>query len=137
MIYSLQPLEGTIDEHTGFYAVLFVICFLSIMIYIHEFIRSDSFFAAIIAFFKFLFISSATVLPVVGWISWNSGTVYANVPVEATLVSTYESNTIERMSKRNISVASAFVTYMTPDGEVVFKRSEGIVYPKNAILYRN
>ena len=53
-------------------------------------------------------------------------------------VATSEAETLVQHYKRgDIYVNSSFVTYLTPDGEVVFKRKEGVVYPRKAILYKN
>ena len=41
--------------------------------------------------------------------------------------------------RHNLSLSPSVFCYyfLTPDGEVVFKRKEGVVYPRKAILYKN
>lgn len=58
-----------------------------------------------------------------------------NTPVTATLL---ESDYVltEKSGKHSTS-DNRYLMYMTPDGPVSFRRYDGKVYPKQAILYKN
>ena len=137
MIYSTEPLIGDLNTHMGFFvcvAFVLVIVFSTLFLKMFE----ESLSRALKETFRVLLILSVGFLLPVGLISWNSGTEYKNTPIEATLVATSEAEALEYRHKRgDVYTISSFVTYATPDGEVVFKRKEGVVYPKRAILYRN
>lgn len=136
MIYSTEPLVRDISTHVGFLVcVAFVLVIVCSKLFYNMFVESLS--HALKETFRVLLLLSVGLLPI-GLISWNSGTEYKNIPVEATLVSTSEAEALEYRHKRgDVYSISSFVTYATPDGEVIFKRKEGVVYPKRAILYRN
>lgn len=55
-----------------------------------------------------------------------------NEPVIATMVHSYESEI--RSGKQLVS--AEFVVYKVPEGEVSFRRTPGVVYSKEAVLYR-
>ena len=136
MMYSIEPLISSADSHFGFFVCVSVVLSAVFITFIANWLEI-SLYHAIETAFRVLLLGFSFLLPI-GLVSWNSGTEYTNIPIEATLVATSETETLEYRYKRgDIYVNSSFVTYLTPDGEVVFKRKEGVVYPRKAILYKN
>jgi hypothetical protein len=135
MMYSTEPLISSADTHFGFFVCVSVVLFVVFATFIANWLEV-SLYHAIETAFRILMILGFSFLLPIGLVSWNSGTEYTNIPITATLVA--EAETLEYHYKRgDICINSRFVTYLTPDGEVVFKRKEGVVYPRKAILYKN
>ena len=137
MMYSIKPLISNADTHVGFFICVSVVLFAVFAAFIVDWVKVCLHHAIETAFRVLLLLGFSVLLPI-GLVSWNSGTEYTNIPIAATLVATSEAETLGyRHKRRDIYVNSSFVTYLTPDGEVVFKRKEGVVYPRKAILYKN
>ena len=58
-----------------------------------------------------------------------------NEPVRATLMD--ETYMLREKSGKHSYSDNSYLMYMTPDGPVSFRRNQGQVYPKEAILYKN
>jgi hypothetical protein len=137
MMYSTEPLISSADTHFGFFVCVSVVLFVVFATFIANWLEVSLYHAIETAFRILMLLGFSFLLPI-GLVSWNSGTEYTNIPITATLVATSETETLEYHYKRgDIYINSRFVTYLTPDGEVVFKRKEGVVYPRKAILYKN
>jgi hypothetical protein len=59
-----------------------------------------------------------------------------NEPVIAEMVTTYDENYEVRSGKSSRMVMGNFVVYKVPEGEVVYQRHQGQVFPKIATLYK-
>ena len=66
---------------------------------------------------------------------WPDKPTPKNAPVRATLMD--ESYMLREKSGKHSYSDNAYLMYMTPDGPVSFRRNQGQVYPKEAILYKN
>ena len=66
---------------------------------------------------------------------WPDKPAPKNEPVRATLMD--ESYMLREKSGKHSYSDNAYLMYMTPDGPVSFRRNQGQVYPKEAILYKN
>lgn len=138
-MYTTYPLANTADNHTGF---LIIFIFSILMCVLLGFIRyssrktgdvdiSDVVYKCIYTFF-------VAFVAVSGYNSYTTGIRPKNEPVVAELVKTIETTEPIRVGKRQFtSVPVMFVVYKTAEGEVSFRRAEGVVYADHAILYKN
>ena len=74
-------------------------------------------------------------LSALSYIFWPDKPAPKNEPVRATLMD--ESYMLREKSGKHSYSDNAYLMYMTPDGPVSFRRNQGQVYPKEAILYKN
>lgn len=133
MHYTLTQLADPNLSHSGFYVIMgitflfsLVVFFIGVAEFGYTYKEASAFPICMVALlFLAAYHNSFNV----------KSPVPTNEPVTATLVSGYE--TVERTTgKYPHDVNVAYVIYKTPDGEVSFKREQGKIYPKSAILYR-
>lgn len=127
MYYTLTQLADPNLSHVGFYAIMGITLLFSLVVF---FIGLVDFGYTYKEASVFPICMTALVLFPTYHNSFNvKSPVPTNEPVTATLV--------ERTTgKYPHDVNVAYVIYKTPDGEVSFKRGQGHVYPKTAVLYR-
>lgn len=133
MYYTVTQLADPNLSHVGFYAITGIALMFSLVVFfigIGE-LRYTYKEAAVFP----ICMLALVLLPTYHYSFNVKSPVPTNEPVTATLVSGYE--TVERTTgKYPHDVNVAYVIYKTPDGEVSFKRDQGNIYPKSAILYR-
>lgn len=137
LMYTIYEKIGTSSDHFGFIVLLiFAIIFVCMCLFVivsenrNSGCRSVGYTVSasyIIAGIMVFMIVSAIV-------SWNTGLVYKNTPVIATLVGEEEKIVQYRSNSFRSDV---FVYYETPEGPVSFRRESGVAYPKTVILYKN
>lgn len=133
MNYSSNPLPliDTLNDHTGFWLVVFV-CVFSLMVLLC--IDDDRKFQ--LQFFSVLIL-------VAGLVSWNTGTITEpkNVKVEGTFVEFLNERHNETRSNGKtssvVTVHKTFVVYEINGSSVLFPATPGTEYPKKAIFYGN
>ena len=130
-MYTTFPLEtiDTINNHTGFWLwLVFVLVVMISMISSYGF--DDEPGTPLIL---------TIITAIVAGISWNTGEVivYANTPVQATLVGFQAEGYNEQRGKSRADQHYKYVVYSTPDGNVMFPATTGIAYPPVAMLYKN
>ena len=130
MYYTTQLLADPNASHVGFYVTLFfLVAFFCVWITVdfEDFIHSslpNAFVSTVVlsvaTYFSF-FVPQPTPL---------------NEPVVAKMVGTFEANYNVNSGKKVKTVQGNYVTYRVPEGDVVFLRGPGQVFPETAILYR-
>lgn len=142
-MYSLQPFYDPNQDHFGFWFVLIIVtivflCYLVLSRTMYEDEREDrrpKTIWAIITWTRAYIVIPAllSILAFTAHVSWKPVPGPSNTRVIGTLVDGYE--TVELSGKRQTS-PTLFVMYRVPEGDVSFKRQPGVVYPKQAILYK-
>ncbi len=132
MEYTTQIIANPNDSNTGFWLVFFICSLIFCLVFIAT-EDDDEYTRNIVRAFFFL-IGSAVCL-YVGYESRKELPVPLNQPTEAYMVGHFESN--ERTSgKYPKDYIAQNVVYRTPDGDISFKRKDGVVYAPKVILYK-
>lgn len=132
-MYTFAQLANENNTHTGFYIILVFVglCVALALLAIAD--DSDARWREVLQVFG----GALLVLVYPFYLSFlKEVPVPRNEAVTATLVENASWNRAESCGKYSTCDYS-YVVYMTPEGEVSFRRGQGIVYPKTAILYKN
>lgn len=131
LYYTTTVIEDINNSHLGFWLLAIAAIIPSIVAFL---IYLETVYTKIST-------SQSFVVPITTWIVLMMYPFYdsyikeyprpKNEPVVATLVHTYESEI--RSGKQLVS--AEFVIYKVPEGEVSFRRTSGVVYSKEAVLY--
>jgi hypothetical protein len=135
-MYTFQPLApiNSINDHSGFVLVGLFMLFVFIIILFNN---DDEY-----NMYK-VFVLCCIPVGLAGAVSWNTGTYseYRNERVTATLVGFQPEgyNVEERSGKttRRVDKHFNYVVYEVNGSRLIFRATEGIEYPKTAILYKN
>lgn len=133
-MYTFNPLPivDTLNNHSGFYFFVFVFVVLCAAI-------------ALDRVFSFIGLITLSCIPlsIVGYISWNSGSIVVpkNEKVIAQYVSLeheYQTQTVSQGKTSRVQVNhNTYVNYKVPEGIITLPAVVGIPYPEYAILYKN
>lgn len=133
-MYSFQPIPtvDTINDHTGFYILTgFIILFYLLLCQSDEWDKIK------------LFLLMSIPVCAIGMVSWNTGSIteYANTKVEATFVKFEAERHNETRSQGKttsvVTVRNLYVVYEVQEKNIILPASQGVEYPKTAILYKN
>lgn len=130
MYYTTEMLADPNTTHVGFYVTIgFIVMFNMVMLAadgIERYLRE----------FKYHFPFWLVVLCIIAHFSFSQQPVPLNEPVVAELITSFDEDFEVRNGKRSTIVTGNFVVYKVPEGEVIYRRSSGKVFPKTATLYK-
>ena len=135
-MYSFQPLAtiDTVNSHVGL-AVVAVICAVwIIMMALWWLVHDDwEFFAQSGIAVPAIVLIAATI------ISFTTGkiTTFENTPVTGVFVGYQTEGYNVKSGKSRVDQHWIYVIYRVPEGDVLMQAGAGMVYPKEAILYKN
>lgn len=132
--YDTFPRIGDYDSHLGFniLAVVFGILIILCTLWLIDTIKEKTLFGLIPGFVILL---SCWGIYIAGINSFGVGEKCTSEKVNVTLMdASFEAE--YKTGKHSVATFS-HVFYMTPDGPVSFRRTNGSTYPKEAILYKN
>jgi len=132
-MYTFYPLEtiDTLHDHTGLIALIIGMAFFCYLMYESDIDYKFSLFVTIIT------------ISIGSYFSFTDGEikVFPNEQVVGTLVGFQAEgySTMEQQGKmtKTVEHRKLYVVYEVPGGNTIFEASKQIVYPKQAILYKN
>ncbi len=134
-MYTFAPLAdiNTVDNHVGFFIICLIVLCTIWLLWVNDEVYDS--IGILLTFGLILLISGA--------ISWNSGTVlnYANTQIIAKFVR-YETEGYSEYrrsgkSTNKVDVHNVYVIYNVDGNDILFPAKVGMVYPKEAIVYKN
>jgi hypothetical protein len=130
MYYTTEMLPDPNASHFGFYLVLGLVLLFTIALFDNS--DREQFFGEL----KFHAPFSVAILTIVWLLSFAPVPMPLNEPVIAKMTTAFDENYEVRSGKRSSMVTGNFVVYKVPEGEVIYQRSPGQVFPSTAILYK-
>lgn len=130
MYYTTEILSDPNATHFGFYLVIGAVIIFNLVVLLIDGI--DIYFHE----FKYHFPFWLVTLCLTAYFSFSPQPVPLNEPVVAELMTSFDEDYRVRNGKRSTIVTGNFVVYKVPEGEVIYRRSSGEVFPKTATLYK-
>jgi len=130
MYYTTEILADPNASHVGFYIVIAATIILNLMFLVGDGIERY------LREFKYHFPFWLVVLCITAYFSFSQQPVPLNEPVVAELITSFDKDYEVRNGKRSTIATGNFVVYKVPEGEVIYQRKSGQVYPKTATLYK-